>query len=355
MTAEPTKVWPREGYRPEWLAVSISSLPAHVQPTSNPPPASSSQLTPHQLEDASGGRYVMTGDWAVDVPTYDAVFAGLAKQWPPLAEELKVWDERTDSQHGDLPVRIYKPASDKPLPLMIYFPGGGFIAGNLDTEDAHCRIFAAKVPCLVISVDYPKVPKVKLDDIINVASQAVPWCRNRAKALGDDPSNTLLCGGSAGAMLSAEVAYRFMIEGDHTSITGCVLMFVALLSWKYNGKYKHMYTSWEDNGKAGTPVFGLELAKFIWSHYDIDFDSPRHLIGLADDLSKFPPCYIVNAEKDCFRDDGAVLDYRLRESGVKSKLDYYEGLPHYFHAFPSLAVAHEMMERAVEGARFVLE
>lgn len=133
-----------------------------------------------------------------------------------------------------------------------------------------------------------------------------------------------------------------------------------------------MYTAWAENGNAGTPVFDLELAKFIWckylplsnwldlwltwiAHYNIDFSNPRHFPLLADDLSRFPPCYIVTAEKDCFRDDGTVLDYRLRESGVRSKLDYYKGLPHYFHAFPQLEVAHEAMAKAVEGARFVLE
>lgn len=103
---------------------------------------------------------------------------------------------------------------------------------------------------------------------------------------------------------------------------------------------------------------GTPLCQYLISfpaHYDVDFDSPRHLVGLADDLSKFPPCYIVTAEKDCFRDDGKVLDIRLRECGVRSKLDYYAGLPHYFHVFPSLAVAHEMMDKAVEGARFVFE
>lgn len=86
-------------------------------------------------------------------------------------------DERMDTaDYGKVDVRIYKPVdTENPLPLMIYFPGGGYIAGNLDTEDAHCRIFAAKVPCLVISVNYPKVPKVKLDDIIQVGAEAVPW------------------------------------------------------------------------------------------------------------------------------------------------------------------------------------
>ena len=60
------------------------------------------------------------------------------------------------------------------------------------------------------------------------------------------------------------------------------------------------------------------------------------------------------AEKDCFRDDSFILDQRLKESGVRSKLDFYPGLPHYFHMFPQLQVAHEMMTKAVEGCRFVL-
>ncbi|EXJ91069.1 hypothetical protein A1O1_04176 [Capronia coronata CBS 617.96] len=264
-------------------------------------------------------------------------------------------DEKTDSEHGDLAVRIYQPASEKRLPLMIYFHGGGYIAGNLDTEDAHCRIFAAKVPCLVISVNYPKAPRVKIDGIIEVGALSVPWCRDRAKGLGHDPSKTILCGGSAGAFLATQIVYRFMCEGDYTSVTGCVLLCPVILNWEYQGKYKHMYTSWEDNGNSGVPVFGLELAKFIWSHYDIDFNNPRHFPLLADDLSKFPPCYIVTAEKDCARDDGILLDHRLKESGIKSRLDHYEGLPHYFHVFPSLGLAHEMMAKAVDGAKFVLE
>jgi versiconal hemiacetal acetate esterase len=63
---------------------------------------------------------------------------------------------------------------------------------------------------------------------------------------------------------------------------------------------------------------------------------------------------MVNAEKDCLRDDATVLDRQLRENGIRSKLDYYDGLPHYFHAFPSLAVSHECMDKAVDGARSLL-
>ena len=81
MTTEPNRTWPREGYRPEWLAVSLKiyqSIPSYLH------------IDVTQLEDASGGRYVMTGNFAVDVPTYDAVFAAMSKGWPELPEEMKV-------------------------------------------------------------------------------------------------------------------------------------------------------------------------------------------------------------------------------------------------------------------------
>lgn len=65
---------------------------------------------------------------------------------------------------------------------MIFYPGGGYITGNLDTEDCHCRIYAAKVPCLVISVNYPKIPHVKLDGIIDFATEAVPWVGGLTRA-----------------------------------------------------------------------------------------------------------------------------------------------------------------------------
>jgi hypothetical protein len=118
------------------------------------------------------------------------VFAGLAKQWPQLEEHLDVCRYTVlPPQHTvllldlvyttiilacltDLPrppysrrnsvltphtvlMRIYKPKPEHPLPLMLYFPDGGYIAGNIDTEDSHCHIFAAKTPCVVINVAYP--------------------------------------------------------------------------------------------------------------------------------------------------------------------------------------------------------
>ncbi|KAK5071674.1 hypothetical protein LTR64_004547 [Lithohypha guttulata] len=332
MTETTTTPWPREGYRAEWLA----------------------------LEDASGGRYFMKGDLAADRAVYDAVFAGISTQWPQYTENLDVWNEKMSVPYTDNDVRIYKPKSidtNSPLPLMIFFHGGGYMAGTLDTEDAQCRFFATKTPCLVVSVNYEKVPKVKLDDIIATGVAAVPWCKAKARELGADPAKTVLNGGSAGAFLSAQVAYHYMSQGDYESISGLILLFAVAFPYTYgeNGKYKDKFTAWAENGNAQVPIISRPLAEYIWSHYHADFNSPRHFPGLARDLSKFPPSYIVAAEKDCFRDDGILLNQLLQESGVPTKLDYYEGLPHYFHVFPALNAAHEMMDKAIEGVRFVLK
>lgn len=191
-------------------------------------------------------------------------------------------------------------------------------------------------------MNYEKVPKVKLDDIIAAGVEAVPWCKSKARELGADPSKTLLVGGSAGAFLSAQVAYHYMLEGDKSLITGLVLMFAVAFPYTYGetGKYKDRFTAWKENGNAQVPILSRPLAEYIWSYYKADFSSPRHFPGLAEDLSEFPPSYIVAAEKDCFRDDGLLLNWMLEQAGIKTKLDYYEGLPHYFHGTFGLRKLH---------------
>lgn len=258
-------------------------------------------------------------------------------------------------------VRVYQPESSTPLPLMIYFHGGGFFCGNLETEDAHCRYFAAKTPCVVMSIDYPLAPPSLIDPIIEAGIRSVSWCRAHASAYNADPSKTILCGGSAGAMMSTMITYHFAQEKhDATTIAGCILLFAVTGNAEYKGQYAHKYTAWAEHGANKVPIISTELAARMWPPQGFDFASPRHFPLFAADapggngLAGFPPCYFVSAEKDCVRDDGICFEMALRDQGVKTKLDYYPGLPHYFHAFPQLAVAHEMMAKAVEGVRFVL-
>ena len=95
------------------------------------------------------------------------------------------------------------------------------------------------------------------------------------------------------------------------------------------------------------------LANILAGSTQTDPTNARHFPALGD-LSAFPPSYIVTAEKDPVRDDGTVLHAILQACGVRTKLAYYPGLPHYFHIFPAVPTAHTCMQEAVEGVRFVL-
>ena len=256
-------------------------------------------------------------------------------------------------------VRIYQPEFSTPLPLMIYFHGGGFFCGNLETEDAHCRYFAAKTPCTVISIDYPLSPPSLIDAIIAAGIRAVAWCQTHASKYNADATKTVLCGGSAGAWLCAMLAYHFLQEEQLDTIAGCILLFAVAANATYAWKYKDKYTAWVEHGNNKVPIISTELTARMWPPQGFDLASPRHFPLLAadlpgDKLKGFPPCYFVSAEKDCVRDDGICFEMALRDAGVRTKLDFYPGLPHYFHAFPQLEVAHEVMGKAVGGVRFVL-
>lgn len=168
-------------------------------------------------------------------------------------------------------VRIYRPklASMTSLPIMVYFHGGGYFAGNLDTEDAHCRIFAAKTPSLVISCNYEKVgnPGVNIEKAITQNGvPLVKWCRKRASEIGADASKTILCGGSAGAFLATQIVYRYIESGDTTTISGLALLFAVAYPYTYgeNGKHKDKFKGWEDNGNAQVPIINRKLAEYIW-------------------------------------------------------------------------------------------
>lgn len=153
--------------------------------------------------------------------------------------------------------------------MVIYLHGGGFIAGNLDTEDAQCRHIAARLPALVISIDYPKVSdlKTKLDTIIDgYGIPSVSWSKSKALDLGFGGGKTLLWGASAGAMLAAEVAYHHLISCDTKSIDGLILPFVVAFPYTYGeeGESKEHFKAWEENGNAHVPIISRKLAEFIW-------------------------------------------------------------------------------------------
>lgn len=167
-------------------------------------------------------------------------------------------------------VRIYKPKSESLLPLMLYFHGGGYISGNLDTEDLHCRIFAAKTPCVVVGVTNPLSPPALLDDIIDAGVKSVTWVSDPfwekvwsdliVTSPGERPSPWRRSNRDSalrGAFLSAQAAYHFMARGDTTAVSGCILLFAVAAHWEYKGRHTDKYTA------IPACRWSLDLAKYI--------------------------------------------------------------------------------------------
>ena len=222
------------------------------------------------------------------------------------------------------------------------------------SEEPHCRILASKVPAVVVNVDYPLAPTTRLNGIIKAGLRAIDW----SQAQDLTTSRTLLiAGGSAGGSLCIQLAYQFAISSDPARLSGLIAMFPFCSPIDlYTGPFADELVSWNTEGETA-PIVTKQVCIGMYDPLQADLTSAEHfpLLAPAEVLAKFPRTYVITAEHDPCRDDGRVLVKRLRtecDKGVKE--DYNEGLPHYFHWFPMLNLAHECMNRCVEGVQWVL-
>ncbi len=102
------------------------------------------------------------------------------------------------------------------------------------------------------------------------------------------------------------------------------------------------------------PIIDGESMEVIEAAVGLDPQNSDHYVGLSKHLEKFPPTYVAVCGKDPLRDDGVVLEKMLREKGVKTKIDMYERLPHYFWIFPSIPEGQKFMANMLQGVKFVL-
>ena len=276
----------------------------------------------------------------------------LGAQWPPI-EGLDTVDREIEPE--GIKVRIYTPQGEgEDLPLIVYFHGGGYISGNLASEDPHCRILASKVPAVVVNVDYPLAPMTSINGIIKAGLRAVEWSQSQKLTTSD---TLLIAGGSAGASLSIQLAYQYAISSDPSRLSGLIAMFpfcspIDLYTCPHADEHK----SYNEKAEPFN-IYNTKVCIGMYTPLQSDLTSPEQfpLLAPPEILAKFPRTYVITAEHDPCRDDGRILVKRLKtecDKGVKE--DYYDGLPHYFHWFPMLPLAHECMDNCVKGVQWVL-
>ena len=244
---------------------------------------------------------------------------------PPIVETIA--DQEIPGPHGPIPLRVYRPADatalGDPPPVLVWFHGGGWVLGNLETTDYVCRALASATPCVVVSVNYRHAPEDKWPVGADDCYAATVWVAENAEALDVDARRIAVGGQSAGGNLAAVVALMARDRG------GPPLVFQSLGVPVTDYNFDTM--SYEEKAEG----YGLTRTamQYYWDHYLSHPDDGAHPYASplrADDLSDLPPAHVLTAEHDPLRDEGDAYAARLREAGVPVNHRRYEGMIHAF-------------------------
>ena len=190
---------------------------------------------------------------------------------------------------GAIPVRAYAPAGDGPLPVVVYYHGGGWVLGGLESHDGTCRALANAAGALVVSVDYRLAPEHPFPAAVDDAWAALTWVADNAGDLGGDPARIVVAGDSAGGNLAA-VAALLARDAGAPVLRGQLLVYPVTDATMASG-------SIEENGEG----YFLTKADMDWfyGHYAPDRPSDWRLSPLvAEDLTGLAPALVLTAEYD---------------------------------------------------------
>ena len=242
-------------------------------------------------------------------------------------------EERTFPRPAaSLRVRIYAPAgvgSHEVLPGLVYFHGGGLVAGSLETHDGICRALAAASRCRLLSVDYRLAPEHSFPAAIDDGLAATWWVATHASELGLDPDRLGVCGDSAGATLAAVVCQSAAALGQPR--LACQFLLCPIMD----------YAAESDSRRRLAQGYLIDRATLEHDlrHYlgpEADRADPRVSPLRAPGVMNLPPTVIHTAEFDPLRDEGAAYAERLRAAGVKITYRCHPGMIHLFYGLGAL-------------------
>jgi len=209
---------------------------------------------------------------------------------------------------GDLPYRLYRPATQGPHPMVAYFHGGGWVLGSLDSDDPLCRDLCVRSDAVIVSVGYRHAPEARFPAAADDAFAAVQWIAAHAEELGGIPDELVVAGWSAGANVAA-VACQLARDAGKTHIAGQVLLTPVVDAAMDRPSYVE---------NAEGYVLSAALMRWFWDHYADPADRGHpEASPLLGNLSNLPPALVVTAEFDPLRDEGAAYADALATAGVR--------------------------------------
>jgi acetyl esterase len=274
----------------------------------------------------------------------DVVRAGMIAAralMPPPPAVGHVANREIPGPGGPIPVRLYTPFGIGPFPLTVYFHGGGFVLGNLDSHDAACRHLCLNSGSIVMAVDYRLAPEHPFPAAPDDCYAATLWAGAHAAEIGADGKRIAVSGDSAGGNLAAVVALRVRDEGG-PKLCGQLLNCPVT-------DYDTTLPSYRDNAEGY--FLTLDTMRWFENHYLTKPEHRRHPHAAplrATEFKGLPPAYVLTAHYDPLRDEGEAFADKLAAAGVPVVKKRYSNM---IHAFPGLLL-NVVPEAAEELAAF---
>jgi len=242
-----------------------------------------------------------------------------------LPRVAHVEDRRIPGPGGTLRIRIISPqaAGSGPLPVVVYFHGGGWVLGNIASHEGICRAVANAGGVLVVTVDYRLAPEHPFPAAAEDAYATTSWVAEHAAEFGGDPRRIAVAGDSAGGNLAAVTCLIARDRGG-PSLDFQVLLY-PITDYDLNNK------TYIENAD-GYFLTRTEMT-WYWEHYVEKAEDcwHPHVSPLrASDLTRLPPAFVITAEFDVLRDEGEAYARQLQAAGVAAKLRRYDGMIHGF-------------------------
>lgn len=246
---------------------------------------------------------------------------------------LRVENRNLQIDNQSIPVRIYSNHQSDNLPILVFYHGGGWVVGDLETHDGICKQLAKAAKILVVSVDYRLAPEHPYPVPFDDAYKALEWLSQNGAELGGNPQKIAVGGDSAGGNLAAAVALKAR-DANGPTITYQALVYpVTDLS-------KLTTTSYQ-NFESGFFLTQKMMAQYINYYTPNSADRQQAYASplLAKKLDNLPPALVITAGFDPLRDEGEQYGERLRAAGVPTTITRYKGTIHGFFGLGALGEA----------------